>query len=194
MTKLNALAATLLSAALFMPALYAESPQPTRSVESLTYKTVKVRVSAIDHEKRLISFRNEQNMEETFLVDDMVRNLDQVEVGDVMVIRTADRLAVRLYEVKTASMGRVEKTEVSRAALGQKPHGSITKTIQLTGRVAQLDAADRTVTVEGKRGSITVAIDDAVSLEGIEVGDMVTAEYLESVAITVQGPAEQAAE
>ncbi len=121
-----------------------------------------------------------------FLVDDVVRNLGQVEVGDVMVIRSAERLAVKLYAAKTATMGRVEKTEVSRAALGEKHHGTISKTIKLTGRVAEINEQERIVTLEGKNARMNIAIDNGVDVSAIKVGDMVTAEYLESVALTIQ--------
>ncbi len=109
-------------------------------------------------------------------------------MGDIVSIKMADVVAVRLYPVKTVAKSRVEKVGIARSDLGQKPHVSISRHLELTGRIAELDKEKRIVTLEGKDGSITTKVADDVDLSEVKKGDMVRIDLLEMLSITVNAP------
>lgn len=145
-------------------------------------------VTAIDQVKRKVTLKNEAGEEETFVIGKEARNLDQVEPGDMVTITRAEGLAVNLFPVTTIVKSRVERTGVARSDLGQKPHVSITRQIDVTGRISALDKQKRLVTLEGKNGSLTIPVAEDVDLDKVNKGDMVTAEYVEMLSITVDSP------
>jgi len=142
-------------------------------------------VSRIDHETRKIALRSDTGDEAVFVAGPEVRNLAQIDAGDRVTITYAEALAVRVYPVTPGAKGRVETKEVSRAPLGAKPYGQVTRRVELTGKVAELDRERRVVTLEGKQGSLTLRVADDVDLTGVLVGDTVRADYLERVTISV---------
>jgi len=50
------------------------------------------------------------------------------------------------------------------------------KVMQVTGEVAAVDAAAKTITVKGKKGDVVIAVDDK-TLADVKAGDKVTAKY-----------------
>jgi len=50
------------------------------------------------------------------------------------------------------------------------------KVVQVTGEVAAVDAAAKTITVKGKKGDVVIAVDDK-TLADVKAGDKVTAKY-----------------
>ena len=50
------------------------------------------------------------------------------------------------------------------------------KVVQITGEVAAVDAAAKTITVKGKKGDVVIAVDDK-DLAAVKAGDKVTVKY-----------------
>lgn len=146
-------------------------------------------VTAINHETREVTLKNNAGEEKSFVIGKEARNLDQVNVGDIVTIKKAEGIAVRLYPAAAAAKGRVEKTGISRSDLGQKPHVSITRHVELTGKVAELDRTTRVATLDGKKGTLTLTVADDVNLDEVNIGDVVRVEYVEILSITVNTPA-----
>ena len=71
---------------------------------------------------------------------------------------------------------------------GEKPHMTISREVELTGRVAMLDAETRMAVVAGKNGDISMEVAPDVDISTINVGDTVQATYLEMISITVNAP------
>jgi len=53
---------------------------------------------------------------------------------------------------------------------------AVAKVMQVTGEVAAVDAAAKTITVKGKKGDVVIAVDDK-TLADVKAGDKVTAKY-----------------
>jgi hypothetical protein len=145
-------------------------------------------VVAIDHENRVVTLRGPKGNERTFVVSDEVRNLPQVNVGDILEVRYLEAVATSISRAPGGAIGSVVGTAVSRAELGHKPHGTMTRTIELIGRISKIDAEQRTVVIRGKEGSLTVQAGEDVDISNLQVGDTVRVEYIESLAMTVNSP------
>jgi hypothetical protein len=146
-------------------------------------------VTRVDQESREVVLRSGDGAESTFIAGPEVRNLAQVEAGDTVSITYMEAVAVRVYPVSAGAKGRIEKREISRAPLGAKPYGMITRQLELTGQVAELDRETRVATLAGKHGSLTLRVAEDVNLSNIVVGDMVRVDYLERITISVEAPA-----
>jgi hypothetical protein len=180
---------------LVMPASYlaaAENPAPAvapvKTKIAATAVIVTATVAAVDQETREVTLKDSEGKQHSFIADEKVRNLAQVEVGDIVVIKYFERMALNVYPVKAGAKGQIAQTEVSRSDPGQKPHGTVTQKIQLTGQVAAIDPETRIVTIEGKHGDVLLPVSDAVDLSSIKLGSMVRADYVETMSITVNSP------
>ncbi len=145
-------------------------------------------VTQINQDSREVTLRDADGQESTFIAEAEIRNLGQVDVGDTLTAIYAEALALQVYPVTGSGKGRIVNTEVSRAPLGDKPQGTITKHVEITGRVAGLDRETRMVTLEGKHGSLTLRAAADIDLSKIAVDDMVRIDYLERFSIKVETP------
>jgi len=98
-------------------------------------------------------------------------------------------VALALYPVSISSKGCIEKTSVSRSEFGQKPHKTISREVELTGRVAKLDKEKRLASIQGKSADVSVEVAADVDIDSINVGDTVQLTYLEMVSISMNAPA-----
>jgi predicted nucleotidyltransferase len=134
--------ACLLLAFVAFPAS-AEQVDPIKGKLSAAGVTKRMTVTQIDQATREVVLRSTDGEETTFLAGPEVRNLAQVETGDTVTITYVEGVAVRVYPISPDAKGRVEKTEVSRAPLGAKPYGMVSRHIELTGQVDALDRETR---------------------------------------------------
>jgi Cu/Ag efflux protein CusF len=88
-------------------------------------------------------------------------------------------LAAALLLPGTAPAAHHEQAAEGGMMVGEK--------IEMTGKVVSVDAASRTVVVEGEQGRQVeiVAPKDAPNFDQIAVGDTVAATYIEAVALTI---------
>ncbi len=166
-----------------------ELPDPKKGKVALEATQALLTVVSINHESREVVLQNEAGEQQTFVIGKQARNLDQVNAGDVVTITAAQAVALALYSSDTSSKGSIKKTSVSRSELGQKPHMTISRELQLTGRIRTLDAQTRMVTIEGKNADLSLEVVPDVDLSNIKVGDTIQGTYLEMVSITVNAPA-----
>lgn len=166
-----------------------EAAAPAKGKMALEAAQAQLRVISIDHESREVVLQNGAGEQESFVIGKEARNLDQVNAGDIVTIKAAQAVALALYPVSASSKGRIEKTSVSRSDLGQKPHMTISREVELTGKVAKLDKETRMATIEGKNADIILEVASDVDLNGVNVGDTVQATFLKMISITVDAPA-----
>lgn len=180
-----------LCAGLFAGSLCAEEAQmAAKGKMAMEAGQAQLTVVSINHDSREVVLRNSAGEEESFVVGKEARNLDQVNAGDILTITAAEAVALALYPASNAMTGRIEKTSISRSDLGQKPHVSISREVELTGKVGKLDKQTRMAVIIGKNADIELEVAPDVDLEAINVGDTVQATYLEMISITVDAPAE----
>lgn len=166
-----------------------EAKMPAKGKMAVEAGQAQLTVASINHESREVVLRNEAGEEKSFVIGEEARNLDQVNAGDIVTITAAKAVALALYPASDAMKGRIEKTSVSRSDLGQKPHVSISREVELTGKLEKLDKETRMAFISGKNADIELEVAPDVDLETINVGDTVQATYLEMISITVDAPA-----
>ena len=193
MHKLSMRCAVIVSVALFSFQAGAADPRMTPSSDRElpgvvvgAGQTATATVTAVNPETREFTIREEDGELFTLIAGEDVRNFDQVEVGDLVVVRQQIGMVMQLSPSKSGLRERTDRVEVGRAEPGQKPAGIIRKTVEAVVTVVALDAQERTVTLKGPLRTVTLPVSDDINLDAIEVGDEVDAIYQESLAISVE--------
>jgi uncharacterized lipoprotein len=144
-------------------------------------------VTAIDVPARLVTLRGPEGNLFTVEVDEEVRNLPQVEVGDRVVVRYHEAIAAQI-----AKPGQEASASVTamRAPPGARPGAELAQEVTAMVKITDLDLATHTVSFtdpEGLAQTITVqdpGMQDFV--ETLKVGDQVAVTYTEALAISVE--------
>src|SRR5262245_34495780 len=159
-------------------ALNREPFQGTAQRNRLT--TIAATVEAIDHGNRIVTLRGPQGNSLTFQVDPRVPNLQQVSVGDVVVVAYYQSWALSVG--KSGSPAIIQST---RTAQTPGTYAARMRTIPAT--VEAIDGGKPSVTFKGPEGrSVEVMVaDDPRILGQLKVGETYDVAYTEAVAVRV---------
>ena len=160
--------------------------EPDRTIVTETYETT-TEVTNIDVRERQVTLRFQDGSTDTFTASDEVRNFDQIRVGDQVHITVYEEVAVFLRG-HGAPPDVDEAAAVGLAPKGEKPGIVVGRTVQLTGRIANVDTQGRQVTLELSDGSMeTVKVRNRkVDLTKVKPGDNVVIQVTQAVVIQVK--------
>ncbi len=141
---------SLSTAALAQTAAKPAAPAKGEAVVSSTEVTATV--LKVDQKTREVTLRKQDGTEYSFVAGDAVKNLAQVNVGDVVVATYTEAVA---YEVKKGGKAAGAETTVGAraAALGEKPAGAIGQKTTVTVTITAIDPKVPSVTFKGPEGS-----------------------------------------
>jgi Cu/Ag efflux protein CusF len=149
--------------------------------------TATATVQAVDLEKREVVLKGKSGKLHTIKVGEEVRNLPQVKVGDRVVLTYYEALAVTLEKNATGGIAtRKDTVTVDRAELGQKPAGTVRKDVEIVANVTAVNQKTRRVTLQGAQDAVTLKVPDDIDISKLKVGDQVSANYVQELAISVQ--------
>jgi len=149
--------------------------------------TATATVEKIDVEKRLVTLRGPQGRTVTVTVDERVKNLPQVRVGDEVIASYYESVAYQVRKPGEATPGAGVAAELETAKPGEKPAGIAARVATVTATITAIDAKTPSVTLMGPEGrSVTVKVRDPKKLESVKVGDLVEIRYREAFAISVE--------
>jgi Cu/Ag efflux protein CusF len=163
----------------------AETKAPVSGTVASAAVQLTATVVEIDHKKREVTLKAADGREETFVVDEAAKNLDQVKKGDVLVVTYAEALA---YEVKKPGAGSTGITAGAAVAKpGEKPAGVVARETKVTVTITAIDEKAPTVTFKGPQGNTrTIKVKDPAKLKDVKVGDQVEITYTQALALTVE--------
>lgn len=150
--------------------------------------SVTATVSEIDYDTRHVTLKMPDGSILPLAVGEEAYNFDQVKVGDLVDITYTQSIAVMLEKDSGGEAGVTTSGGIERAPKGQKPQGTVYKTMDVRAKVVGIDSKTRTVELSGPDGAVfPVVVDSSVqNFEKIQVGDVVVARYTEAVAISVR--------
>ena len=143
-------------------------------------------IEAVNKETREITLREADGSLSTIVAGEEVRNFDQIEVGDRVVVRQSIGMVMALSPAAGGLRERTDRLEVGRAEPGQKPAGVVRKTVEARVTVMDVDRKARTLTLKGPLRTATLPVAEDINLDAIKVGDQVDAVYQETIAISVE--------
>lgn len=154
---------------------------------------VQATITAIDKKARTATLKFGDGKTRTITVSEEARNFDQAKVGDVLTIQYLEAFALQLEKAPGAKPGKSVSEETTRAKKGDKPGGTIQRTITVVGTVTAVDAKSQVVTVRGPEGGeLDIKVQDPEKLKNVKTGDLVRATYTEALVISVATPAADA--
>ncbi len=154
-------------------------------IEDLTEITATV--IDIDRENRILTIVDPDEVVTVFNVTDVVRNFDQISVGESVVLQGYQGLAMQLAEPG----GEVEGSEMqllARAEPGEKPAMVGVDIVTALAEITDINTRTRMVTVTGPQGNYVDLIvpEHIEKFDELKIGDKVNAAYAQAFAISVQ--------
>jgi len=143
-----------------------------------------VTVVDVDREARTVTVRGEKGHMTMINVPERAQNLDQVVPGSRFKVQYVRSVALSLRKGSGVASSNTGST-VELAAKGDTPGGTMVSVHQVNAVVEALDRDSRSVTLRGPEGGpFDVQVGEEVKAYGdIEVGDTVTVEYTEGLAM-----------
>jgi hypothetical protein len=176
-------AVTLLAASLLVGC--AGTQKPSGRMEDVSEG--RLVVTAVDRQQRMLTLKGQDGGELVVEAGDQVRNFDQIEPGDEVIVTYTEAVAWQVKSASEGAPGMSETSEITRAKPGEKPAGTVGRTVSMTTTITQIDLAKETVTLTGPKGNAqTIKVRDPANLKKAKVGDLVDITYTEAVAIKVQ--------
>jgi len=163
-----------------------EAKKPTIKKENVA--TVKATVQAINLDTRVVTLKGPKGNVFDLKVGEEAKNLPQVKVGDVVVAKYYESLAVEVKKPGEPG-GVMASGAVATAEPGAKPAGVVANQVTVTTTVEAIDPKKTHVTLKGPEGnSVKVKVQDPKNLKNVKVGDQVIITYTEALAISVDKP------
>jgi hypothetical protein len=151
--------------------------------------TIQGMVESIDMKAREVTLKGSRGNLVTLEVDERVKRLDEVSVGDVV---SADYWAYMKAEFRDPTpleltMPLVVLSERGKTPEGIEPATAVGAVVQAVVTIVGIDQPRRQVTIKGPRGKYaTLPVEDQALLEDIKIGEIVVLIYAEAVAFSLK--------
>jgi len=143
-------------------------------------------IEAVDYAKRIVTLKGPGGDSVTLEIGPEVQNFDQIRVGDLVVVRYLEALALELKKRGTAKRERTDSDVTQRALPGERPARIDAHEVHVVADVIALDPVTQTVRLRGPTRVVDLRVHDPEQFRLVAVGDQVEATYAEAVAISVE--------
>ena len=146
-------------------------------------------VQSIDYTNREVTLKGPLGNEVTFTVDQRVKRLDEVKVGDFVRI---DYLVSVAAEIRKPTAEEAKHPLVITAAGGKTPEGETPAAVgarrfKVVTTIEVLNRPEQTVTVKGPMGRyLTARVADPTRLTKVHIGDTVVIVFTEALAVSLE--------
>ena len=166
-----------------------EMPTGKPGAETAGLVSISAVVEAVDHKARTVTLRAEDGSVVTMEVTEEARNLDQVEVGDVLEAEYYESVVILSRDAE-GDLTPEARIATARTPKGDKPGMAISETVTIKAVVEAINYDTRVVTLRGPEGkSMTKHVDDSVKrLNEVKKGDEIVIQLTTAFAITVREP------
>lgn len=184
-------ALTLLAALLlFSSPCWSEESAPTADKPSMFASETVVMtalVEAINHETREVTLRGPEGNSVSFVVGEEARNLDQVNVDDMVVAEYVQSISIEVFANDGAEAGAGELVAAGRTEEGEMPGVAVIDAQVVTATVEEINLEANTFKLKGPAGEIKeYTARDPENLKKAEVGDIVVITFTEAIALSVE--------
>lgn len=153
---------------------------------------IKATVEAVDLDVREITLKGPKGRLITLRVEERVRNLPQVQVGDEVIVRYHESVGLQVHRTEATDAVAFEETTETTAASdepGQKPASGAATQFTIAAYVEAVSPKEKTLTLKRPDGNLVdLYIRDRAVLESLTAGDNVVATYTEAAAVSIEVP------
>ena len=148
--------------------------------------TASAKVVAIDKDTRLVTLQGPLGNRFRVVAGPEVRNFDQIQVGDELVVTHAEALTLELQKGGGGIRERAESQDAARTPAGARPGVAEVSRVTVVADVVAVNARTQTVTLRGVEHTVDLHVPDKTQFASIKPGDQVRATYTEAVAIAME--------
>lgn len=199
----KALRLTLAALAVVSSSAYAQKPAAEAAVVEVKGEAgravaaeveIQATIVVLDPKTRQVVVRLQDGTTRSFTVSEEARNLEQAKVGDILTLKYLEAIALKLEKAPGAKPGKSVTETMSRAKEGDKPGGTMRRTVTVVGTISEIDAKAGVVTVVGpENGMVDIKVEDPSKLADVKKGDLVRATFTEALVVSVTPPAKAGA-
>ncbi len=142
-------------------------------------------VTAIDKNTRAVTILGASGKVITVTAGPQVKNFNKIKVGDLVTLTYVSALALELKKGGGRLRERIESEQTTAAKPGEKPSGSMSRTIKVIADVTAVDATAGTITLRGPQRSVDLVVKDKELLRDVRVGDQIFATYEELTVVSI---------
>lgn len=151
-------------------------------------------VVSIEKKTRTLSLKGPKGNVQDVVVSNEVKNFNQIKVGDMVVVRYMQSLALELQPVKSGAGGISVSEGAGKAEPGKRPAAGAVREIQAIAKVTAIDQNAKTISLTGPRGNtVTIDVQNPEQFKVVKMGDEVLVTYTEAVAVSVEPAGKKAA-
>ena len=149
-------------------------------------ETATLTVMAINPTSRIVVLKRANGQQLEVTVADVVKNFDQIKVGDNVVSHHTQALIMELIKGGAGVRERGESSDSGSSKAGEKPAAYEAKKISFVADVQKVDVKKQIVTLRGVNNTVLLRINDPEQLKLIKKGDQIEGVYAEAVSISVE--------
>jgi len=154
---------------------------------------ISAQVVSLDKKTRTLSLKGPKGKVVDVVASDEVKNFDQIKVGDFLVVRFMQSLALDLQKTKSGASGISVNETAVKAQPGQRPAAGGAREISAIAKVTAVDEKAKTISLQGPRGNVvTLDVKNPDQFKVVKQGDEVLVTYTEAVAVSIE-PAQKPA-
>jgi hypothetical protein len=170
------------------PAASGESAVTTTPGKGSAARVVSVSASveAVDAAGRRLTLKGPKGRIIDLPVGPQVKNFDQIKVGDLVVVRYFESLALELKKGGSGIRERSERQNTEAAKPGEQPAGAAARQITVVADVVAVNAKTQTLSLRGPKRTVHLRLRDPNQIKLVKVGDQVEATYTEALAVSVE--------
>jgi hypothetical protein len=165
--------------------------------EDTVLVSIEAKVESIDYSNREVTVKGPLGNSVTFTVDQRVKRLNEVKVGDEI---HADYYVSFAAELRKPTAEEQKNPIQVLGAAGKAPPGSSPaagglRQIKVVTTVEGLDRPTKTITVKGPMGHlVTARVADPANLTKMRIGENIVVTYTEALAISLEKESKKSAE
>jgi Cu/Ag efflux protein CusF len=147
--------------------------------------SISASVEAIDTASRTLTLKGPKGNVVDLPAGPEVKNFDQIKVGDFVLVRYFESLALELKK-GSGIRERSERQASETAKPGAQPAAGAARQITVVADVVAVNAKTQTLTLRGPKRTVDLRLRDPEQIKLVKVGDQVEATYTEAVAVSVE--------
>lgn len=162
------------------------SSEPGRA-RAVRTAEISAKVVGIDEATRTVTLKGPRGNAVDVIAGDEVKNFDQIKLGDSVVVRYTEALALDLRKTKAAAGGVTVREQETRAKPGERPAAAGERQVTAIADVVAVDPKKSTITLKGPRGNVVVLdVQNPDQFKVVKKGDQVDVTYTEALALSVE--------
>ena len=142
-------------------------------------------VTALDKNTRAVTIQGATGRVMTVTAGPQIKNFSKLKVGDLVTLSYVAALGLELKKGGGRLRERIESEQSTAAKPGEKPSGSMSRTVKVIADVTAVDAGAGTITLRGPQRSVDLVVKDKELLKDVRVGDQIFATYEELTVLSI---------